>query len=116
LAYKDCKNLPYAYSHGGGGGWRDLYVVPTFQVNKLGVKETVLVNDKIGIPMRRNAGHDIALAVQPGWTAHVQCSFKDGDEQFVEGPLVLSSQDVEEATTRLIARYADGTFYLSTPY
>lgn len=111
-----CVPVPYYFIHGGGGSWRDVFVTPTFAVNRLGVDPTVLSRSISDLALRKNTTHELDLPVPAGWSVHVGCEFLDGDEQFSAGPLVLSSQDTEEVSNNLTARYDAGRLYISTVY
>ena len=55
----------------------------------------------------------VVFAGEP-WKIHVRCNYRDGDERFASGVLVLNPADLEEAGRGVSARYADGRLYVQS--
>ncbi len=116
LLGRHCIYVPYYYIHGGGGSWRNLYVNPIFNVSVAGIPDSLMSKEVNDIALSKNAVTEINLPSASGSVVHVSCSFKDGDEQFQQGPIVINQMDKEERATNVLSRLSSGKLFIGTIY
>jgi hypothetical protein len=112
--YKDCKDLPYLYVHGGGGSHANIDFRPRFSAVRKGATPA-LEQPPVSFRLFRSETKDFPLAFSGDrWRIHARCVYKDGDEKFDTGVLVLNPADVEEVGRDVSGRFADGKLYIQS--
>lgn len=107
-------NLPYTYYVDAGGTKSSVSMTPTFIVAKKGSSPFIEApggSEKIFVG-KEGAALDSHLRNGEDWSIHVACDFRDGDERWSTGPMVLRNSDSIEEGRGFSIRVADSKLYL----
>jgi hypothetical protein len=104
--------VPYAYPVEAGGTKTGVSLKPRFLASKKGAVPLTEEGTEVVAVGWQPFEMDMSVARLEEWAIHVVCEFRDGDEKWSTGPMILRKADPIEIGRGFAARIAETKLYL----